>query len=261
MHITSLQNAQVKQAVRLRDSARQRRSDRLMLVEGWEEIRLALAGGATPRAVYCAPELVARTDRDAAPRMERVTTVDAAVFRKMSYRERPDGWLAVFPVAERRLADLALPPSPLVVVAETVEKPGNLGAILRTADAAGVDAVILCDAQTDLTHPNVVHVSRGAVFTVQTAQAPSEEVDAWLRARRIRILATDPEAACGFTQVDMNGPLAIVVGSEHEGLSEQWLAHADVRASIPMVGRINSLNVSVAAALVVYEALRQRRVG
>jgi len=257
MHIVSLQNERVKQVVRLRDSARQRRRERLMVVEGRDEISLALGSGAKPTSVYCAPDLTQSSGTVIEP--ASVTTVAEPVFRKMSYRASPDGWLAVFPIPERMLSDVHLGVPPFLVIAETVEKPGNLGAVLRTADAAGVNAVVVCDPQTDLSNPNVVRASRGTVFTMQTAQAPSSDVIAWLRANGIRIVAACPDGATELGSADLGGPVAVVVGGEHEGLSEKWLAEADMRVSIPMVGCVNSLNVSVAAAVIVYEVVRQRR--
>jgi len=257
MHITSLQNERIKQVVRLRDSARHRKRERLMVVEGLDEIQLAVSAGVQLQAVYCAPELIG--PGQASLEAADVTTVTENVFRKMSYRSGPDGWLAVARINTGTLHGLRLGAPPFVLVTETVEKPGNLGAILRTADAAGVDAVLVCDPQTDLSNPNVVRASRGSLFTVQTAETTSPKAIEWLTGHDIRIVATCPDGAVDPDQVDLGGPVAIVVGAEHEGLSERWLDSADARVSIPMVGRVNSLNVSVAAALIVYEAVRQRR--
>ena len=260
MLITSPQNPRVKQAVRLRDK-RDRLREGLMLVEGYDEILLALDGGAAPRALFYCPALAGET----AALLARAATLGAdllevspPVLAKMAYRENPDGWLAVFPRISRALADLRLPPAPLLVAAESVEKPGNLGAILRSADAAGVDAVIVCDPTTDVTNPNVIRSSRGTVFTVPLVEAEGTVALQWLRERQIAIVATTPAASLTHTDVDLRGAVAILVGAEDTGLSARWLDAADVRVRIPMHGRVNSLNVATAATLLMYEAVRQR---
>ena len=180
------------------------------------------------------------------------------VFEKISYRDNPDGWIAVFPTPRRSLQDLRLAKEPLVIVAELVDKPGNLGAILRTADAAGVDAVIVCDPRVDLYGPNVVRASRGTVFTVPTVEASNAETLDFLRTHGMRILAATPSAETVYTREDLRGAVAIAVGTEDEGLTEFWLSNADAKVLIPMLGKVNSLNVSIATALIVYEAVRQR---
>ena len=177
----------------------------------------------------------------------------------MAYREGPDGWLAVMPILSRPLNSLSLPPTPLLLVAESVEKPGNLGAMLRSADAAGVDGVIVCDPTTDVNNPNVVRSSKGTLFSVPVAEAASAEALDWLRLHKILIVAATPQAKIIYTQADLHGPVAIVVGTEKEGLTPTWLKAADVAVSIPMRGRVNSLNVATAATLMMYEAVRQRQ--
>jgi RNA methyltransferase, TrmH family len=255
MDITSLQNPRIKHIVRLRDDKRQRREDRLMLVEGYDEIRLALSAGHIPRTLLSAPELTTLA-MDAVD-TERLT-VNRAVFEKMSYRESPDGWLAVFPIPQVSLDELTLSRAPLVIVAESVEKPGNLGAILRTADAAHVDALLVCDPRVDLWNPNVVRASRGVVFSVPAVESDNLSAWEWLKTRGIPVLAATPTAETLYWDVDLREPIAIAVGTEDAGLSEFWMSKADVKAKIPMLGRVNSLNVSVSTALIVYEAVRQR---
>jgi RNA methyltransferase, TrmH family len=257
MDITSLQNPRVKHLVRLRDEKRQRRADGLMLVEGYDEIQLALAAGHMPGTILSAPELLSRQIDLARADVEHIT-VSRPVFEKMSYRDNPDGWLAVFPIPEVSLDDLKLRDSPLVIVAEAVEKPGNLGAILRTADAAGVDALLVCDPRVDLWNPNVVRASRGALFSVPTVQCDNRTALEWLKRGEIRILAATPSAEAIYSDIDLRQPVAIAVGTEDEGLTDFWMSRADVKVRIPMTGRVNSLNVSVSAALIVYEAVRQR---
>lgn len=253
--ITSLQNPRVKQIVKLRDDKKQRQREGVMLVEGHDEIALALAAGHQPRTLLTAPELVRRDLAVAAP---ETFTVTPAVFEKMSYRDNPDGWLAVFPLPRLRLDDLTLRESPLLIIAESVEKPGNLGAILRTADAADVDAVLVCDPRVDAYSPNVVRASRGALFTVPVVETENTLALDYLRQRGIRVLAATPSAEAEYTRQDLRGPLAVAVGTEDEGLTDFWMDQADLRVKIPMMGKVNSLNVSIATALIVYEAVRQR---
>ncbi|MEJ5224253.1 MAG: RNA methyltransferase [Anaerolineales bacterium] len=256
MDITSLQNPRVKQVVRLREK-RQRERDGLMLVEGWDELTLALGAGWQPHTVFHAPELATRAIDGI---QTEVLTVSRPVFEKMSYRDTPDGWLAVFPLPAPRLQDLRLSPVPLLIVAESVEKPGNLGAMLRTADAAGADALIVCDPRTDIYNPNVVRASRGALFSVPAVQTSNAAALDFLRRQGITILAATAHTDVRYTDANLRQPIAIVVGTEDEGLSDFWLTHADLKVKIPMVGRVESLNVSVAAALIAYEAVRQRAI-
>ena len=256
MNITSLQNSNIKYIVKLRDDKRQRQRDGLMLVEGWEEINLALASGHQPQTLLTAPELASR-------RIENIhtetITVNRAVFEKISYRENPDGWLGIFPIPKFSLDDLKLNDSPLLIIAESIEKPGNLGAILRTADAAGVDALLVCDPRVDLYNPNVVRASRGALFTVPSVETSNEAALAFLRKRGIKIVAATPQAEAEYTRQDLRGPLAVAVGTEDQGLTDFWLKQSDINVKIPMAGKVNSLNVSIATALIVYEAVRQRQ--
>ena len=256
MEITSLQNPRVKHLVKLREDKKQRKQDGLMLVEGFDEIRLAISAGHRPQTLLTAPELATRSiDFSAAENF----TVSRAVFEKISYRDNPDGWLAVFPTPKVSLNDLKLSVSPLVIVAESVEKPGNLGAILRTADAAHVDALIVSDPHTDIYNPNVVRASRGTLFTVPTIEANNQDTLSFLRRNGIKILAATPQAVSVYTDQDLREPLAVAVGTEDEGLTDFWMNEADIQVKIPMLGKVNSLNVSIATALIVYETLRQRR--
>ena len=256
MDITSLQNPRVKYIVKLREDKRQRKLDGLMLVEGYDELTLALSTGLKPQTVLTAPELAAVSMDIPAAEM---ITVTRAVFEKISYRDNPDGWLGIFPVPKTSLDDLKLSASPFVIVAESVEKPGNLGAILRTADAAHVDAVIVCDPRVDLWNPNVVRASRGTIFTVPTVEADSPNALAFLRSRKMRVLAATPSAEVLYTDVDLKEPIALAVGTEDEGLTDFWMQNADIKVKIPMMGKVNSLNVSIATALITYEAVRQRK--
>ncbi|RPJ24718.1 MAG: RNA methyltransferase [Chloroflexi bacterium] len=255
MEITSLQNPRIKHIVKLRDDKRQRREAGLMLVEGYDEIQLAISAGYQPQTILTAPELVSREINEVSA--ENIT-VTRAVFEKMSYRENPDGWLAVFPIPRTSLDDLRLGESPLVIVAESIEKPGNLGAILRTADAARVDALLVCDPRVDVWNPNVVRASRGAVFSVPVIESDNNSALKLLKARKIRVLAATPSAEALYSDVNMRDALAIAVGTEDEGLTDFWMSNADMKIKIPMMGKVNSLNVSVSTALILYEAVRQR---
>jgi TrmH family RNA methyltransferase len=255
LDITSLQNPKIKYIVKLREDKRQRQRDGLMLVEGHDELTLALSSGLIPQMLLTAPELdPVSMDISQA----EITTVTRAVFEKISYRDNPDGWLGIFPIPKTLLTDLELSASPLVIVAESIEKPGNLGAILRTADAAHVDALLVCDPRVDLWNPNVIRASRGAVFTIPTIEVDSPSALNWIRSNKIRILAATPSAEILYTDVDLKVPTAIAVGTEDEGLTNFWMQNADIKVKIPMMGKVNSLNVSIATALITYEAVRQR---
>ncbi len=256
MDITSLQNPRVKHIVKLREDKRQRQKDRLLLVEGYDEIQLAHSAGYEPRTLLTAPELTSRQITVSSPEN---LTVSRIVFEKMSYRDNPDGWLAVFPIPQTSLADLKLSDAPLVIVAESIEKPGNLGAMLRTADAARADALLVCDPRVDVWNPNVVRASRGTVFSVPVVECDNASALEWLKAHNIKVLAATPSAEENYYDVDLSQPVAIAVGTENEGLTDFWMNRADIKVKIPMMGRVNSLNVSVSTALIVYEAVRQRR--
>jgi RNA methyltransferase, TrmH family len=268
LEITSTANPRIKQLVALL-RRREREQAGVTLVEGRAELGLALAAGVRPRALYYCPELSgpgpagpgpAGPDLagDAAALGAEVIRVSRPVFEKISYREGPDGWLAVVPAVEVDLEHIRLGPDPLVLVCAGLEKPGNLGAILRTADAAGVAAVIAADPVTDWGNPNVVRASKGTVFSVPVASGTSLLVLDWIGARGLRIVAATPDARQVVTEADLTGPVAIAVGAEQAGLSEEWLERADVRVRIPMFGRADSLNVSTSAAIITYEAVRQR---
>lgn len=255
MNITSRQNPLIKQLVKLRDDKRQRQLEKLFLVEGWDEISLAISAGYKAQTLLIAPDLI---DQENKFNSNETITVTREVFEKVSYRENPDGWLAIFPAPEKSIVDLKLSEQPLLIVMEAIEKPGNLGAILRTADAVGVDALLICDSRTDIFNPNVVRASRGALFTVPMIELSNSEAFNYLHERGIEIIAATPQANSVYTDQDLKRPVAIIVGTEDKGLSDFWLERADYKVNIPMVGKINSLNVSIATALIAYEAIRQR---
>jgi TrmH family RNA methyltransferase len=260
--ITSPANPRVKQLVSLRKRSA-RDAAGLTVVEGYDELRLALSAGVRPSAVFCCPELVA--DPGQLALMEalavggtEVVRLSRSAFAKAAYRESPDGWLAVVSDPGRPLGDLMLGRRPLILVAEGVEKPGNLGAMLRTADAAGADAVVAASPGTDWGNPNLIRASKGAVFAVPVAAASTPDVVTWLRERGLVIVVATPDATTTLGDVDLARPVAVVVGAEHEGVSPLWHEAADATVTIPMAGRVNSLNVAASAAIVLYEAVRQR---
>jgi len=260
--ITSTHNPRVKGLLALRRRPERERTG-LLLVEGHDELAIALASGARPVELYHCPVLVHSGDApEVLGRAEaagaQVVELSESVFERVAYRQAPDGWLAVFPALATGLDRLRVPPGGVVLVCESVEKPGNLGAMLRTADAAGLDAVIASPAATDWGNPNVVRASKGALFTVPVAEAGHDELVAWLRERGLAIVTARPDAPTPFTAADLSGGVAIVVGAESGRLSEAWSSAADVEVRIPMFGAVNSLNVAASAALIVYEALRQR---
>ncbi len=260
--LTSLQNPRIKQLVKLRDR-RDRDDAGVFLVEGYREIRRALEKRVALTELYYSPDwflgsnepnLIAQAEQAGARLFE--LTKDA--FAKVAYRERPDGLLGVAPQWKHSLVELQLPEAPFLLVVEAIEKPGNLGTILRSADAAGCNAVIVCDPVTDIFNPNVVRASTGVLFSVPCIVDESEHVNTWLRSKGIRTIATTPAAETLYTSADLKGPLAIVMGSEQYGLSDYWLKNADLPVRIPMAGQADSLNVAMATIITLFEAVRQR---
>ncbi len=263
--ITSLQNPRLKRLVRLRDR-RPRDEERAFLVEGYREVRRALEKKVALDEVYFSPawflgENEAALLAEAAAAGAKLYELSKEAFAKVAYRERPDGILAVAPQWRRTLVELALPAEPLILVVEAIEKPGNLGTILRSADAAGCAAVIVCDPVTDLFNPNVVRASTGVLFSVPCVVEEGGTVLAWMKGRGIRSVATTPAAGGLYTESDLRGPLAVIMGSEQFGLSEFWLRNADLCVRIPMAGQADSLNVAMAALVTLFEAVRQRGAG
>jgi TrmH family RNA methyltransferase len=266
--ITSLNNARIKSVVRL-NNRRQRDARRLTVVEGQREVLRALQAGVVPLEAYVCPHLIAGTDAyDALRRLAetgatQLFEVTPAIFEKIAYRGGSGGLLLVVPYMEHSLDALEELASPFLVVIDGAEKPGNVGAILRTADAAGVDGLILtgADSATDIHNPNVIRASLGAAFTVPVYSLGAEDAIVWLGKHEIKIVAATPEAEGLYTDESMEGGVAILLGSEAFGLSETWLKAADQRVRIPMFGKVDSLNLSVSTALLLYEVVRQRGAG
>ncbi len=262
--ITSPANPRLKALAGLR-RRRIREEQGRTLIEGYEELQLALEAGIVPRVLFHCPELMHDPPTQgqvvAAVRASgtEVVRLGRAAFAKVAYREGPDGFLAVVDTLTRTCADLSVPERALVLFCEAVEKPGNLGAMLRTADAAGVDAVLAADPVTDWGNPNLVRASKGTVFSVPVVSDRTEATLQWLAQHGIALVAATPDTEVEYTDIDYTGPVAVAVGAEKTGLSDRVLAAATHRVRIPMVGRANSLNVSTSAAIITYEAVRQRR--
>ena len=260
--ITSTANPRVKAAARLR-GRRERDRQGLTLIDGVRETLRALQANATLREVFVVPDLL--TGQEARALVERLTEERVEVvelgreaFEKLAYGDRLDGVVAVAETLPRSLDALLLPPEPLIAVIEGVEKPGNLGAILRSADGAGVNAVIVAESATDLFNPNIIRASIGTVFAVPVAVASSGDVLEWLARREIAIIAARVEGSVDYANADYRGAVAIALGSEARGLSDPWAELARASVKLPMLGVADSLNVSATAAVLFYEARRQR---
>ena len=260
--ITSLQNARIKNLVKLRNR-RQRDRQSVFIAEGYRAISRALESGVAPDEVYFCPDCFLGVNE--IPLLEETREKGATLFElsqpafeKVAYRDRPEGILGVFKQWNYGLDDVPLSQTPFLLIVESIEKPGNLGTILRSADAAGIDGVVCCDPITDLFNPNVIRSSTGVLFSMPTVMTTSEETIRWLDEKRIRSVATTPHANDLHTQTDLTGPLAIVMGSEQFGLSETWLEACSAQARIPMAGQADSLNVALATLITLFEAVRQR---
>ena len=284
--ITSAQNPKIKELLALQEKSRLRRERGLFVVEGRRELAHCVEAGFTVDTVFVCPEIfgdrsgmtadgtavgaalqaafpervhtsaACKAVRTAEPRIVEVTP---ELYGKIAYRGGTEGIVAEVRVRERNLQDLVLPAHPLIIVLESVEKPGNLGAVLRSADAAGADAVIVCDPLTDLFNPNLIRASLGGIFTVPCVATDSPSAIAWLKRQGIRILTAQLQDSVWYYDSDMTCGTAIVVGTESTGLTEQWRQAADAHIRIPMLGQLDSLNASVSAAILLFEAVRQRQ--
>ena len=259
--ITSVKNPRIKSIADLRDR-REREAAGLTLIDGSRELARALAGGALVIEAFVDWERLDAVGRlavaDAHRRGTQVTEVSAPVLDRIAYGDRAEGVVATVRIPDLALDHCRVPAEPLVVVLEAVEKPGNLGAVLRSADGAGADAVIAADPRTDLFNPNAVRASVGTIFALPVASGSSADVLAWLRAKGIRIVTARVDAPAPYTETDLRGPVAIVLGSEADGLAPIWDGDDVTAVSLPMLGVADSLNVSTAAAILLYEARRQR---
>ena len=254
--ITSKSNPKIKNVVKLQKSSERREQNRI-IIEGRREIERAVACGFIVDTLFICNDILKESVNIAANYVEEVTL---EVFEKIAYREGSDGLLAVAIPKYADLKSFKPKKNPLIIVLETVEKPGNLGAIMRTADAAGVDAVIIADPRTDLYNPNAIRASIGTIFSVPLFACSSEECINWLRENNIKIYCTYLKASIDYLEADFRQGSAIVMGTEATGISDIWVDAADQNLIIPMNGIADSLNVSVTTAIVIFEAIRQRRV-
>lgn len=266
-HLSSVQNPRIKQLVKLRDRSEREATDQF-LIEGYRELLRAVDSKHLITSLFVCPELFLGSNEQAL--IDRIQKKGAnilhctkPVFEKISYRDRPDGLIGLAMQRHLTLNDfdtlLAGKEAPFLVVAESIEKPGNLGTILRSSDAVGLHGLIVCDRCTDIHNPNVVRASVGTLFTVPFAETKGDETLNWLKENKIAIVAATPSATQEFTDVDLSGPIAIAVGTEQLGLSKRWMSEADIQVRIPMCGIADSLNVAMATTLLLYEALRQRQ--
>lgn len=258
--ITSAQNQKIKTLLELQEKSKARRKEGLFVVEGRRELLHCMEAGYEPHAVFFCPEILSEEDFKEISEKCRCGffEISRQLYDKVAYRGGTEGVIAELRCKDMGLENLTLKENPLVVVLESVEKPGNLGAVLRSADASGVDAVIVCDPLTDMYNPNLIRSSIGAIFTVPVAVASSEDTIRWLKAKGIRIYTAQLQDSEWYYDTDMKAGTAIVMGTEATGLTDVWRKAADAHIRIPMLGRLDSLNVSVSAAILMFEAVRQR---
>jgi len=259
--ITSLQNPIIKRILLLKDKAKQRNIEGVFVIEGQRELGLAIKGGYVIKSLLFEPNLINESRIDAYKTKEtEIIQITSKVYKKIAYRGSTEGVVGIAESKSHKLEDLKLgSKNPLILVAEAPEKPGNIGALLRTADAANVDAVIIANPRTDLHNSNVIRSSVGGVFAVQIALATSKEVINFLNEKSIPIYSAVPQESVPYIDIDFSNASALVVGSENTGLSEIWLNSATQTIQIPMLGNLDSMNVSVAAGILLFEAKRQRK--
>ena len=267
--ITSAQNAKIKTLMELQEKSKARRKEGLFVVEGRRELEHCIASGYAVHTVFICKEILGEDasrsvygiiDKTEVSQQRQCTIIEIPkpLYEKVAYRGSTEGVIAELHCKEHSLENLELKENPLVVILESVEKPGNLGAVLRSADAAGVDAVVICDQLTDLYNPTAIRSSIGGIFTVPTAAATSEETIKWLKENGIKIYTAQLQDSEWYYDTDMKSGTAIVMGTEATGLTSIWRKAADAPIKIPMLGRLDSLNVSVSAAILMYEAISQR---
>lgn len=264
--LTSAQNQKFRELLSLYEKPRERKEKGLFVVEGRRELEHCLNAGYTPRAIFCSTDMLSDDNAgkilsgiDLESKGTRIFEISRELYSKAAYRESTEGIIAEIFAGAHGLDSLSVKEAPLIAVIESVEKPGNVGAILRSADAAGVDAVIICDPKCDLYNPNIIRSSIGAVFTLQIAVCSTSEAIAWLKERNITVYTAQLQDSELYYKSDMTEGCAIVMGSEDKGLGNEWREAADRHIRIPMLGRLDSLNVSVSAAILLYEAVRQRQ--
>lgn len=261
--ISSAQNPAVKRLLQLQEKSRSRKKEGVFLVEGVREISLALKGGFEIDEIYFCAELFDEGQISALLKntgnQPEITELSAEVYNKIAYRGSTEGLIAVVKSKNTSLGNLELESkTPLILVAEAPEKPGNIGALFRTADAANVDAVLIANPKTDLFNPNIIRSSVGCVFSNKIATGTTSEIIGFLKDKNIAIYAAALQASKIYSAMDLTAPCALVVGTEATGLSQEWLENSDQNIIIPMQGEIDSMNVSVAAGILIFEAKRQR---
>ena len=266
--ITSAQNPKVKELLALQEKSKERRKKGLFVVEGRRELLHCIEAEFEPHTLFICRDILSDKDFDKilgaieenfCDSTYPIVEISQQLYDKVAYRGGTEGIIAEMHCKELSLEGLKMKENPLVVILESVEKPGNLGAVLRSADASGVDAVIVCDPLTDMYNPNLIRSSIGAIFTVPVATASSEDTIAWLKSKGIKIYTAQLQGSEWYYDTDMKGGTAIVMGTEATGLTNIWRKAADAHIKIPMLGRLDSLNVSVSAAILMYEAVRQRK--
>lgn len=261
MHIkelSSAQNLKIKELLLLKEKSRIRLEKSLFIVEGKREIDAALGAGYKIVELFFAPNII--SEEEIKIECPRVYSLTSALYTKIAYRESTEGLIAVFESKASLFSDIKLSQNPLVIVLESVEKPGNLGAILRTADAVNADAVIICDPLTDIYNPNIIRSSLGGVFTNNVIACSNKDAFDWLTINNISIFTAQLQDSEYYYNTDMSKPLAIIMGTESQGLTNYWRERAHCKIKIPMLGKLDSLNVSVSTAILCYEALKQRTI-
>ena len=256
--ITSIQNPFIKSLVQLQEKAKARKQTGTFLIEGKREIELALKGNYELETILYVPELVGESFNGNLYKSLNQIEITKEVYQKLAYRDTTEGILGIAKTKSLQLSDLQLSKNPLILVVEAIEKPGNLGAMLRTADAANIDAVIIANPKTDLYNPNIIRSSVGCLFTNQIVSSSSEEAIAFLKSKNINIFSATLQNSTSYYSQNFKSPTALVVGTEATGLSQIWRDNATQNIIIPMQGEIDSMNVSVAAAILLFEAKRQR---
>lgn len=256
--ITSIQNPFIKSLVLLQEKSKARKQSGIFLIEGKREIEIAMKGGYEVETILFLPELISVVEARKLSKSADLIEISKEVYQKLAYRDTTEGILALAKTKSLQLSDLKLSENPLILVAEAPEKPGNIGALLRTADAANLDAVIIANPKSDLYNPNIVRSSVGCLFTNQIATGTTEEIITFLKERKIAIYCATLQNSTSYHTQDYTTPTALVVGTEATGLTEEWRKAATQNIIIPMQGEIDSMNVSVAAAILIFEAKRQR---
>ncbi len=256
--ITSPQNPRIKNLILLQQKSRERRKQNRIVVEGLRETGIAVTNGFRVTDLIICLELARNNVYKSISPEASITFISHAIFEKLAYREGSDGCIALMEPKWLQLTDVTLRPNPLVIILEAVEKPGNLGAILRTADAVNADAVVVCDPLTDIYNPNVIRSGIGCVFSRQVVACSTEDAQHWLKTKNIKSYAAELQASSPYHIHNYQGATAFVMGTEADGLTKKWIDFCDERIIIPMLGSIDSLNVSVSTAVLVFEAMRQR---